>query len=226
MNFQAVKRLLSSANKWVYKLQNQKYRSHKTLLAFSVPGWFSREECQRLFEITLVTKGPILEIGHFLGRSTACITEALKVSEERRTFTSYDLGLISEKEFNDFFGNVHKKNVRIPKLAKNIYAQGKTSTELAKKNLANLGLDEYVELISGNFIDIDNGTYDFIFCDAIHEPNEIRLNLPQIMKRSGKNCIWAFHDMSDINIDRVLEQSNSLFIEKVDRLGIFLYLGE
>lgn len=226
MNFQAVKHLLSSANKWVYKLENQKYQSHKNLLAFSVPGWFSREDCQRLFEITLVTKGPILEIGHFLGRSTACITEALKVSDEKRTFTSYDLGLVSEKEFNVFFGNVHKKNVRVPKLAKDIYAQGKTSTELAKKYLANLGLDEYVKLISGNFIDMDNGTYDFIFCDAIHEPNEIRLNLPHIMRRSSMNCIWAFHDMSDSNIDLILKLSNSLFIERVERLGIFLYLGQ
>lgn len=226
MKLQAGRHLMSIMNRWLYKIKNPNRGSKKTLLAYSVPGWFSQEECEKLYDLTLLTRGSILEIGHFLGRSTASIAEALKISEEKRTFTSYDLGFVSEEDFHGFFDKVHKKDVPVPKLAKKIYAQGKTSTELAKKNLENLGLDTYVKLVSGNFIDLDNVTYDFIFCDAIHETNEISLNLPHIMRRSVKNCIWAFHDMSDANINIILEQSNSLFIERVDRLGIFLYLGE
>lgn len=226
MKFQTVKYLMSNINRWLYKINNPKYESKKTLLAYSVPGWFSQEECEKLYDLTLITRGSILEIGHFLGRSTASITEALKISEENRTFTSYDLRFISENEFHEFFNKVHQKDVQVPRLAKNIYAQGKTSTELAKTNLENLGLDSYVDLISGNFIDLDKEIYDLIFCDAMHEPNEICLNLPHIINRSAKNCIWAFHDMSDSNINMILEQSNSLFIKRVGRLGIFLYLGD
>ena len=226
MKLQKVKYLLSVFNRWYYKIRNPQYNRQKILLAYSVPCWFSQLECETLYDLLLMTRGPVLEIGHFLGRSTASIAEALMVSKERRTFNSYDLGFVSENEFHEFFDVVHQKIVKVPKLAKNIYSQGRTSTELAKANLEDLGLDSYVNLISGNFIEIDKGMYDFIFCDAIHEANEIQLNLPHIVTRSLKNCIWAFHDMSDSNINLILGISNSQFLKRADRLGIFLYLGE
>lgn len=206
----------------LFEERNPKYNKRE-LLAFSIPGWFSKAECRYLFELTLLTGGPILEIGHFLGRSTACIAESLKESRDKRKFISYDLGFISKQEFSIFFNKVHNQNVPVPKLARQIYNQKTTSTELATKNLSNLGLIDYVELISGNFIEIDNSKYSFIFCDAMHEANEIRLNLPQIINRSEKNCIWAFHDMSDKNIDIVLDYTKALYINRVNRLGIFQY---
>lgn len=209
----------------LFELRNPKY-DQRELLAFSIPGWFSREECRYLFELTFLTKGPVLEIGHFLGRSTACITEALKQSRELRKFVSYDLGFISKQEFTKFFNKVHNQNVPVPKLVRQIYNQKTTSTEIAKKNLGNLGLLDYVELISGNFIEIDNGKYGFIFCDAMHERNEIRLNLPHIINRSEENSIWAFHDMSDQNIDIILDYSKALYINRVNRLGIFEYANK
>ena len=217
-----MKDILTFFRNRLFEQRNPKYNKRK-LLAFSIPGWFSRVECRYLFELTILTRGPILEIGHFLGRSTACIAEALKQSSDLRKFVSYDLGFISKQEFTKFFNNVHNHNVPVPKLARQIYNQNTTSTELAKKNLANLGLMDYVELISGNFIEIDSGKYDFIFCDAMHEDNEIRLNLPQIINRSEENCIWAFHDMSDLNIDIILDYSKALYINRVNRLGIFQY---
>lgn len=145
----------------------------------------------------------MLEIGHFLGRSTACIAESLKESRDERKFISYDLGFISKQEFSIFFNKVHNQNVPVPKLARQIYNQKTTSTELATKNLSNLGLIDYVELISGNFIEIDNGKYSFIFCDAMHEANEIRLNLPQIINRSEKNV----YGLSMICLTRILTLS-------------------
>lgn len=213
---------MTNFKNYIFEGRNHKY-NNRELLAFSIPGWFSRAECEYLFELTFLTRGPILEIGHFLGRSTACIAEALKLSGGDRRLCSYDLGLLSEEEFIKFFTDVHNQYVPVPKLAKKIYNQKTTSTDLAIINLQNLGLIEYVDLISGNFIEIDNGKYGFIFCDAMHELNEIRLNLPQIIKRSEENCIWAFHDMSDANIDTILTHSNSLFINRINRLGIFKF---
>lgn len=220
-----MKDILTYIRNRLFEERNSKY-TKKELLAFSIPGWFSRVECRYLFELTFLTRGPILEIGHFLGRSTACIAESLKQSGDLRKFVSYDLGFISKQEFTKFFNKVHNQNVPVPKLARKIYNQKTTSTELAKKNLGNLGLMDYVELISGNFIEIDSGKYGFIFCDAMHEPNEIRLNLPQIINRSEENCIWAFHDMSDTNIDIILDYSKALFINRENRLGIFKYVNK
>ena len=45
--------------------------------------------------------------------------------------------------------------------------------------------------------------YDFIFCDAVHDPAEIAYNLPYIMERSSPNAIWAFHDTTDENVEAV-----------------------
>lgn len=209
----------------LFEVSNPKYNKRE-LLAFSIPGWFSQAECRYLFELTLLTRGPILEIGHFLGRSTACIAEALRGSGGLRKFVSYDLGFISKQEFTKFYNKVHNQNVPVPKLARQIYNKKTTSTELAKKNLSNLGLLDYVELISGNFIEIDNGKYGFIFCDAMHEANEIRLNLPQIINRSEENCIWAFHDMTDQNIDITLEYSKALYINRVNQLSVFQFTNK
>jgi hypothetical protein len=64
----------------------------KALLAESITGWLSRRECRRLYLTTVLTRGPILEIGHFLGRSSACICEAVRDVRRPRVYRSYDVG--------------------------------------------------------------------------------------------------------------------------------------
>lgn len=173
----------------------------------------------------MVTSGSILEIGHFLGRSTACICEALKDSKNERIFNSYDLGFISPDEFKNFYDNLHQRDTPVPPLYLQLYSSKMKSTDVARSNLNNVGLDNYVNLVSGDFIELDHEHYDFIFCDAMHEPHEIEHNLPEIIKRSSRHCVWAFHDMTDGNIDLILRLSNSRFVEKAHSLGVFVYLG-
>jgi predicted O-methyltransferase YrrM len=195
------------------------------LKAERIPGWFTPVECQKLYNLIMITDGSILEIGHFLGRSTACICEAIHDSQKTRAFTTYDLGFLSADDFKHFYDKVHQRDVQVPSLFEEVYAQNVTSTELATKNLRTVGLEKYASLVSGNFIELDHHLYDFIFCDAMHEPNEIEFNLPHVVKRSAQHCIWAFHDMSDHNIELVLQLSNSRFIERAHSLGVFIYLG-
>lgn len=206
-------------------LVNTKYQKTLNLKAEQISGWFTPAKCEKLYKLTMVTNGPILEVGHFLGKSTASICEALRDSLKNRVFNSYDLGFISADEFKKFYNNVHQRDTEVPPLFRQIYSQNTTSTELAAINLRDAGLGNYVKLISGNFIDLDQNQYDFIFCDAMHEPHEIELNLPHVINHSSQHCIWAFHDMSDSNIDLVLRLSNSKFIERAHSLGIFLFLG-
>jgi hypothetical protein len=206
-------------------LVSTKYHQSLILKAENVPGWFTASECEKLYKLTMITAGSILEIGHFLGRSTACICEALENSQEKRVFKSYDLGFITPDEFKQFYDSLHQRDVPIPPLYDYVFSQKSTTTELASKNLKGLGLEKYVELISGNFIDLDHNLYDFIFCDAMHEQHEIETNLPFVIRNSVQHCIWAFHDMNDLNIDWVLKLSNSKFIERTHSLAVFLYLG-
>ena len=166
-----------------------------------------------------------MEIGHFLGRSTACICEGLRDSGKVRLFNSYDIAFESEEYFQSFYKEVHKADVdSCSLLNKYVFPYKTNATTVAKSNLAQYDLSKYVNLISGDFSIEDSSMYSMIFCDALHEPNEIKLNLPHIEERSNKGCIWAFHDMNEENIEMVLSMSKySKLIDVVDSLGVFIY---
>lgn len=171
----------------------------------------------------MLTKGRILEIGHFLGRSTACIAEALSEQKSYREFISYDLGFISSGEFKRFYDKVHKNDIKVPELFQYVYQQNVRSTDLALMNLHSLNLSSFVKLISGNFIEIDKSNYDLVFCDAMHEYNEIQINLPEIISRLNDNAICAFHDMNDENIEIIISLSSLKLIDRADSLGVFVH---
>ncbi len=194
------------------------------LIAESLPGWFSTAECNKLYSITVSSEGDIMEIGHFLGRSTACICQGLRDLGKVRIFNSYDLAFESDKSFKSFYESVHETNIdSCELLTKYVFPYNTNATAVAKSNLRQYSLDQYVNLISGDFSRLDKSMYSLIFSDAMHEPNEIRINLPQIKKRSKKGCIWAFHDMNKENIEVILSISESKLIDIVDSLGVFIY---
>jgi predicted O-methyltransferase YrrM len=199
----------------------------RRLKAESLAGWFGPDECRRLYMLTAMTSGPILEIGHFLGRSTACICEAIQDVGKPREFVSYDLRFRTAEEFKAHYDAVHKADVSVPDLYRDIvFSQNTTTTEIAMRTLEALCLDGYVRLVSGNFIDLDHSKYDLIFCDAVHDRHEIEANLPHIVARSNRGCVWAFHDMHQSNRDVVLSLADAQFSELTDTLGVFVYMGK
>jgi hypothetical protein len=200
---------------------------HKALLAESITGWFSRRECRRLYLTTMMTRGPILEIGHFLGRSTACICEAIRDVRRPRVFRSYDLGFRSSADFKEYYDRIHKTDVPVPEQYEEIvFSKDTTTTEVAGQNLRRLGLASHVELISGNAFEMDHDKYDLIFSDAAHEEHEIVANMPHVVARSNHGCIWALHDMNEANIELVTSLANVEFCELTGSLGIFVFVGQ
>ncbi|HEY0938584.1 MAG TPA: class I SAM-dependent methyltransferase [Steroidobacter sp.] len=198
----------------------------KVLAAEGITGWFSRRECRRLYMTVAMSGGAILEIGHFLGRSTACICEAIRDTRRPRTFRSYDLGFRSAEEFKAYYDRLHKTDVDVPPQYQQIvFSKNTTTTEVATGNLRRLGLDSFVTLISGDAFELDRDTYDLIFCDATHEPHEIEANVPRLVAHSNPGCIWALHDMNQVNIERVLALANVEFCELTGSLGTFMYRG-
>ncbi|HEY6127057.1 MAG TPA: class I SAM-dependent methyltransferase [Candidatus Acidoferrum sp.] len=173
-----------------------------------------------------MTSGPILEIGHFLGRSTACICEAIHDIGKPREFVSYDLGFRSPEQFKAHYDKVHKSDIPVPALYSDVvFSQNTTTTEIARQNLKALQLDRYVRLISGDFIDLDSSKYDMIFCDATHDIHELELNLPHVVAHSNHGCVWAFHDMDRSKIDAALNLADVEFSDLTISLGVFVYMG-
>lgn len=226
---QLIKKLLvdTLSKKGYYLRRDILLKNSKRLKSRDIPGWFSEGECKKLYQLTLTTKGDIMEIGHFLGRSTACICEALEDSGIERKFYSYDLGISSAEDYKSFFGGLLDNDRGVPQKFKDfVFNKNMTTTQLAEQHLKVLGLDKYVKLITGNFIQMDTGKYDFIFCDAMHGPTEIKLNLPHVVNNSKHGCIWAFHDMNPADAELVTQLADCIFIEGIDSLGIFLYRGK
>jgi len=188
-----------------------------------IPGWMNGDERRELYALAMSASGPILEIGHFLGRSTACICAGIRDSGRTNVFRSYDLRFRTDEEFRAFYDNIHKRETPVPELHRQVFRNGRVSTDIARENLERRGLAGFVELVSGNFIDLDKDQYALIFCDAVHEPNEIRHNLPHIMDRSMRPAIWAFHDMDTGNMALVVELSGARQVVQVGSLGVFTW---
>ncbi len=196
------------------------------LVCQHIPGWFSIVEAEALYMLAATTSADrILEIGHFLGRSTSAICEGIRDASSVVEFNSYDLGFANAQEFVAHYERVQvTSSSRVPpEYEQMVFAQGKTTTEIAKKHLSRFGLDRYVNLINGDFSILDQTRYRFIFCDAVHDRGEISFNLPHVIAASDDDCVWAFHDMTPPNVSTVLQQAPARLIRVVDTLGIFRF---
>jgi hypothetical protein len=196
------------------------------LVCTNIPGWFSVMEAEALYMLAATTRADrILEVGHFLGRSTSAICEGLRDSGRTAEFNSFDLGFASPDEFVAHYKKIHTQSpTKVPaEYDRLVFAQKKTTTEIAKAHLSRFGLDGYVNLVSGDFTLLSRGQYQFIFCDAMHDIGEITLNLPHVIAASADDCVWAFHDMGTENNNEVLRGSSARLIRVVDTLGIFRF---
>jgi hypothetical protein len=187
----------------------------------NITGWFSSNEADLLYRYALNTDGPILEIGHFLGRSTSVICEAIKDSNKQIVFDSYDLNLNTEKDFLSYYEPIHGP-LEIPYLLKDEVISKKLETiNLVKANLNEHNLLQYVNLKTENFNTISNKKFKLIFADVLHDKAEIDLNLPYILKLLESNSYLAVHDLSDDLLKYTTNNFNLNFIERTDLLGIF-----
>jgi hypothetical protein len=199
----------------------------KALLAESITGWLSRRECRRLYLTTVLTRGPILEIGHFLGRSSACICEAVRDVRRPRVYRSYDVGFRSGADLKEYYDRIHKAEPAEGAAEEPIdFSKDITTTQIARQNLRRVGLISQVELIAGNAFELDCDKYDLIFCDALSEQQEITVTVPNIAAHSNHGCVWALHGMNEANIELVMSLANVEFCELTGSLGIFVQLGQ
>lgn len=221
---QAVGRIIRSAGYSVTRIEADET---KTGLVFQqIPGWFTAKEAEALYLLAATsTASRFLEIGHFLGRSTSVFCEAIRDTGHAVEFNSYDLGFTNSEEFIAHYKNVHDTISTAPpeEYERLVFSEGATTTQVAGRNLERFGLRRYVNLISGDFTQLEKGRYGFIFCDAVHDHGEINLMVPHVMAASEDDCIWALHDMTPENIEYVQRIVDAPLIRTADSLGIFRF---
>jgi hypothetical protein len=205
------------------------------LVCQHIPGWFSVREAEALYFLAATAQASrFLEVGHFLGRSTSAICEGIRDAGAAVEFNSYDLGFRNSDDFVAHYKRVHNTtSTQVPEeFEELVFAEGKTTTEIARSHLGRFGLTNFVKLISGDFTKLDSSRYGFIFCDALHDEGEIRANLPCVIQASNPGCVWAFHDMTPDNIEIVMSYHERCgprahgairLIKTIDTLGVFRF---
>ena len=201
----------------------QPFQLSEKLVFSQIPGWFSQKEAELLYLLGFMSRGRVLEIGHFLGRSTSAICQGIRDSGRSVEFNSYDIGIASEEELLAFYTKLYNdlewKDYPRDIYNEWVYAKKASVTELAKANLAKYNLDKHVNLHKGDFSELDHTRYDLIFCDAMHDAHEIKHNLPLLLGVSQSICTLAFHDMIPAAIESVLASAPVKFITRADSLA-------
>ena len=180
---------------------------HSLGLFFPPEGFINLFECYNLYKLGKKIPGPFLEIGPWVGRSTACIAHGIKKSGKKKEFHTGDIGFSTEKEWEDFFGSSLEQ--KIPKVRnrylKHIIREGGSIQSLIE-NLRNRKLDEFVTVHKGNFRDIAFGKkFNLIFCDATHDLKEIEINIPKIKKMLSDEGVLVCDDIKTEEMESALK---------------------
>ena len=183
-----------------------------------IDGWMSPGEGKALYAMGLTCEGPILEIGPWVGLSTAYIAYGIKDSGVKKEFITIELnpslenfrpvgGEIGcfypsdEKECSGLFSVDIYETIFKPILSKPDRAVGQL-----RENLKRLGLMKSVKIIEGDFkVLTPPKKYKFIFSDAMHTEHEIQKNAPKIKELLAPGARIACHDVFEDKLKRCLE---------------------
>ena len=192
------------------------------LLNFGIKGFMSEEDSYFLYVSVLFSRPKsILEIGHFLGKSTAVICQAIRDAKLTTRFDSFDFPHQSKEDFEDYYSAIHKKTIHASKAYSDIFDNGLNFTNVAKKNLENIGLASYVNLIAQDFRKSEHKSYDLIFADVLHDNAEILHNIADVLEFGHNETIYMFDDMNYQNIALIESQSKLTLIRQTGKVGAF-----
>lgn len=158
-------------------------------------GWFSKGQINILYQLAVAANGPILEVGPWVGRSTAVICHALQQRADTIPFHTVDYGIASSEEWKARFGDDLSKKPDPDRYLRHINQPEGTITSL-RRNLSERGLEELVTIHRGDFHDVcPPGEFSLIFCDATHSIAEIDSNVPALLKKLVSGGILACDDI-------------------------------
>lgn len=138
------------------------------------PGWLSATDLQILYSFAALLPGPILEIGAWLGRSTAAIAAGIRDSGMPKIFDTVDFGITSPREWETRLKEDFGRFTRNDMVARSIYHPGGSIAVLIE-NLRKMGLlDHVTSIIRGDSTQVPlRPAYGMIFCDTLHDEREV-----------------------------------------------------
>ena len=141
--------------------------------AMSIPGFLHREECRALIDAAVSSRGDIVEIGAWQGRSTSLLAAAIKGSERSRRLFVID-------------------NYVVPPGVK--YFRG--SPQLLFGNLARFDLspDVFLRMTSAEAARQLNLAPGMVFIDADHRREQLECDVESWCYRLHPGSCVAFHD--------------------------------
>ena len=179
-------------------------------------GWLSLFEAQVLYALALAARGPVIEVGSWIGRSTAALAAGVRDNPiGRPIFDVFDFGIAGAAEWRRRFGHDPFDFPDREHFLEVILHPGGIPA-LLKANLARLDLDQYLNMMAfGDFRTSGiKRTYDVGFCDAAHGVEEIRANTPALLELLNREDFALAFD--DVITDEQVEVVRELV--KPDRL--------
>jgi hypothetical protein len=145
-------------------------------------GWLSPTESRFLYNLARVSKGPVMEVGSWIGRSTCALAYGIRDNPSRPIFDVFDLGLVGFEEWAKWFG-ADPRTTHGPEIIEVLETKGGTGAVL-RQNLYERRLDQYVNMIVlGDFKKSGVARkYSTCFCDVSHDKAEIDANVPSLME--------------------------------------------
>jgi predicted O-methyltransferase YrrM len=159
-------------------------------------GWLAPVEASLLYMAGLQLDGPFLEVGSWVGRSTICLAKGIQHRPEGRKtqFDTVDLGIASVAEWRRWLHTDPLMRQDIETLLPSIYLPGGAIAALIANLKQHDVLEHVTTIMRGNFLTIPIAReYGVIFCDTLHDDNEIALYAPKLSKLLAPGG-WIFCD--------------------------------
>ena len=125
--------------------------------------------------------------------------------------------------YEEYFSSIHKQKISIKPFIADVLRSGNTLSSVAQRNLTELNLEKFVNLITSDFRKSNFLSYDLIFADTMHEKEEIKNNLNDIIKFSHSNTLFLFDDMKNENISQIESSSSLVFVRRSGKVGLFTH---
>jgi len=163
-------------------------------------GWMSPIDLTAIYNAARLAKGPVLEIGPFVGRSTTALAAGLRDRQAAGTqpvpFDTIDYGITSVEEWKERFGETLDPGKRDGQIMDAVYHPGGTIAVLIQNLKRNRLLPYVTGIIRGDFLTCPVAReYGLIFCDATHDDAEIARNVPRIAELAAPGATLIFDDI-------------------------------
>lgn len=173
-------------------------------------GWLTPLEPSVLYNAALNAKGPLMELGSWIGRSTCALATGVRDNRNAPVFDIYDYGIAGIREWMWRYGIDPRTHESSEDFLEVIMHPGGTAA-LLKKNLIERNLEQYVNtIVLGDFKKASVARkYSVCFGDASHDEKEIRSNLPFLCEMiDHRHFLTMFDDVWSLDYAKLVADMN------------------